>query len=122
MNEIHALGAAVCMATSGAKQIVGGNWQIFDRMLKEAKAKVHLKTVVSVWSPNRSSTTRFVWLTLQVRDIIPVDSDYGRQFWIESNSTTLRDDEPFDLVFFAAPWHSSPLSKSVSHLFDEKIP
>jgi hypothetical protein len=47
MDEIHALGAAVCMATGGAKQIAGGNWQVFDRMLKDAKADVRLSTMVS---------------------------------------------------------------------------
>lgn len=47
MDQIHALGAAVCMATGEAKQVVGGNWQVFDRMLKDAKAELHLGTQVS---------------------------------------------------------------------------
>lgn len=48
MNQIHALGAAVSMATSGAQSIAGGNWQIFDRMLKNASATVVLGTKVRV--------------------------------------------------------------------------
>lgn len=47
MSEIHALGAAVSMATSGAKSVKGGNWQIFAGMLKNASATVVLGTEVS---------------------------------------------------------------------------
>ena len=47
MNEIHALGAGVSMATAGAKSVKGGNWRIFEGMLGESKAVVNLQTLVS---------------------------------------------------------------------------
>jgi prenylcysteine oxidase/farnesylcysteine lyase len=37
----------VCMATNGAMQIEGGNWQIFAHMLKASSATVHLNTTVA---------------------------------------------------------------------------
>ncbi|XP_014561791.1 hypothetical protein COCVIDRAFT_85947 [Bipolaris victoriae FI3] len=44
---IHGLETMVCMATNGAMQIAGGNWQIFAHMLKTSGANVHLNTSVS---------------------------------------------------------------------------
>lgn len=46
VNEIHALGAGVSMATGGASAVEGGNWQIFKGMLDESKAIVQLNTLV----------------------------------------------------------------------------
>ena len=46
MNVIHAMGAAVSMATGGAMAIQGGNWQIFHEMVKESKATLRLSTEV----------------------------------------------------------------------------
>lgn len=47
IDRIHGLESMVCMATSGAMSIQGGNWQIFDGMLKASGAKVLLNTSVS---------------------------------------------------------------------------
>jgi prenylcysteine oxidase/farnesylcysteine lyase len=47
MDMIHALGASVSMATGGAKAVQGGNWRIFEAMLKNASATMHLGTTVS---------------------------------------------------------------------------
>ncbi|TVY35374.1 Farnesylcysteine lyase [Lachnellula subtilissima] len=47
LNTIHGLEAMVCMAIDGAMQIDGGNWQIFDGMLKASNATVHLNSTVS---------------------------------------------------------------------------
>jgi prenylcysteine oxidase/farnesylcysteine lyase len=44
---IHGLETMVCMATNGAKQIEGGNWQIFAHMLKASHADVHLNTTIA---------------------------------------------------------------------------
>ena len=53
LNKIHALESLVCMSTDGAMQVQGGNWQIFDGMLKVSGAHVLLNT--SVTSINRQS-------------------------------------------------------------------
>lgn len=47
IDKIHGLESMVCMATDGAVSIQGGNWQIFDGMLKASGAKVLLNTSVS---------------------------------------------------------------------------
>ncbi len=47
LGLIHGLETMVCMATDGAMAIEGGNWQIFDGMLKAAGAHVHLDTKVT---------------------------------------------------------------------------
>ena len=47
IDKIHGLESMVCMATDGAMSIQGGNWQIFDGMLKASGAKVFLNTSVS---------------------------------------------------------------------------
>ncbi|KAI4668443.1 uncharacterized protein J4E78_002270 [Alternaria triticimaculans] len=44
---IHGLETMVCMATNGAMQIEGGNWQIFAHMLKTSRANVHLNTSIA---------------------------------------------------------------------------
>ncbi|CAF9916784.1 MAG: hypothetical protein ALECFALPRED_010867 [Alectoria fallacina] len=46
IDKIHGLESMVCMATDGAVSIQGGNWQIFDGMLKASEAKVLLNTSV----------------------------------------------------------------------------
>ena len=51
IDKIHGLETMVCMATDGAMQIRGGNWQIFAGMLKASGARILLNT--SVTSINR---------------------------------------------------------------------
>lgn len=46
LNTIHGLEAMVCMAIEGAMSIQGGNWQIFDGMLKASNATVMLNSAV----------------------------------------------------------------------------
>ncbi|KAH8724582.1 prenylcysteine oxidase-like protein 1 precursor [Phaeosphaeriaceae sp. PMI808] len=47
LGYIHGLETMVCMATNGAMQIKGGNWQIFAHMLNESSASVYLNTTVT---------------------------------------------------------------------------
>jgi prenylcysteine oxidase/farnesylcysteine lyase len=47
MDEIHALGAAVSLASDDARAVKGGNWQIFHSMLQDAKADVRLGNEVN---------------------------------------------------------------------------
>ncbi|RSH90653.1 hypothetical protein EHS25_001258 [Saitozyma podzolica] len=103
MDMIHALGASVSMATGGAKAVQGGNWRIFEAMLKNASATMHLGTTVT--------------------DIRPyLDESGERMFQIVTNISTKDIDQPFDNVFFAAPWHSSPLAKDFTLPLETDIP
>ena len=56
MDQIHALGAGVSMATSGASAIMGGNWRIFFSMAAFSMATVWQGTTVSVISPSANKT------------------------------------------------------------------
>ena len=47
LPQIHALEAMVCMSINGAMSVRGGNWQIFDRMLKSGNNNVRLSTNVT---------------------------------------------------------------------------
>jgi len=47
LPSIHGLEAMVCMATDGAMAVEGGNWRIFEEMLKAADADVRLNTAVT---------------------------------------------------------------------------
>jgi prenylcysteine oxidase/farnesylcysteine lyase len=60
MSSIHALGAGISMATTGASAIQGGNWRVFEAMLKNASATLVLGTTVSnveMLADNRSLTS-----------------------------------------------------------------
>ncbi|EMD00247.1 hypothetical protein BAUCODRAFT_371035 [Baudoinia panamericana UAMH 10762] len=47
LRHINGLVSMVCMATDGAMSVEGGNWQIFDQMIKAAKATTMLETNVT---------------------------------------------------------------------------
>lgn len=53
---IHGLETMVCMATNGAMQIEGGNWQIFANMLNASSASIHLNTTVAKISKQQDNT------------------------------------------------------------------
>lgn len=47
LAHIHGLETMVAMAPEGAVQVAGGNWQIFDNMVKRSSATLHLDTTVT---------------------------------------------------------------------------
>ncbi len=47
LDQIHGLETMVCMAIEGQMSVRGGNWQIFDGMLKASQAHVRLNTSVT---------------------------------------------------------------------------
>ncbi|EJT97077.1 FAD/NADP-binding domain-containing protein [Dacryopinax primogenitus] len=80
LDEIHALGALVSMAASGAHSVQGGNWQVFSHMLRESGAKMKLNTTVS--------------------DIVQKAEDW--------QVVTSGGKGTYDYVLLAAPAHLSP--------------
>jgi prenylcysteine oxidase/farnesylcysteine lyase len=54
---IHGLETMVCMATDGAVAIEGGNWRIFDGMLKSAGVDLRLNHTVSTIARNADKNT-----------------------------------------------------------------
>ena len=53
---IHGLETMVCMATDGAVAVEGGNWQIFESMLKKSRANMNLNTTAKEIRRNNNET------------------------------------------------------------------
>ncbi|KAL4879657.1 Prenylcysteine lyase-domain-containing protein [Aspergillus karnatakaensis] len=53
---IHGLESMVCMATDGAVSVEGGNWRIFDGMLKAAQADLRLNHTVTTITRNSDNS------------------------------------------------------------------
>ncbi|KAL8674292.1 MAG: hypothetical protein Q9168_001285 [Polycauliona sp. 1 TL-2023] len=47
LDQLHGLETMVCMAAEGGMSIQGGNWQIFDSMIKDSGATLLLNTTVN---------------------------------------------------------------------------
>ena len=96
LAQIHGLEAMVCMATDGAMSVHGGNWQIFDQMLKHDTNTMRLNTRVNEIS----------------------FADNGKQYSVRSTALSQEDDEeqgtantePFDDVVIAAPLQFSNIT------------
>lgn len=96
LGVIHGLETLVCMATDGAMSIEGGNWQIFDHMIRASGANLRLNTTVS--SINRQEDGHY---TLSYHHSAP------------GKDTSRVETADFDTVVLAAPYHSSRLDGSI---------
>ena len=106
LNVIHGLEAMVCMAIEGAMQIQGGNWQIFDGMLKASNASILLNTTVSGISSGS-------------------EGKYNIKTSSQDASGALRNnEEQFDTVVLAAPLQYSgiELEKELLKRTPDEIP
>jgi prenylcysteine oxidase/farnesylcysteine lyase len=57
LGMIHGVETMVCMAINGAMQIEGGNWNIFDRMLKSSSSiSTHLNSTITKVSKQQDGT------------------------------------------------------------------
>ena len=91
----------VSMAPEGAVQVAGGNWQIFDNMVKRSSAAFHPdSTVTSIKA-------------------LPVEGDdaTGSKYTISTQKTGSEDQaevygETFDKVIVAGPWQFSGIEAS----------
>jgi len=107
MNSIHALGASGSMAAAGASAIAGGSRQIFEHMVSESGASLHLNT--------------------PVHDILPVfpkptedTPSPAPTFQLVTDDAALNS-EDFDAVFLATPWHASKAVKSLEPYLSEPM-
>ena len=100
---IHGLEAMVCMAAEGAVAIEGGNWRIFDGMLKSSGADVRLNNTVSSIKRNLNGT-----LTVKSKST-------------SSTSKQQENTHTFDEVVIAGPLQYSDISISppLDHTPDE---
>ncbi|KAJ5629077.1 hypothetical protein N7490_011305 [Penicillium lividum] len=100
---IHGLESMVCMATDGAVSVHGGNWRIFDGVLKAAKTEVRLNTTVTEIARSNEGTVRIT--TKSTSDL----------------ESALSDESEFDEVVVAGPLQYSGISISppLEHTPDE---
>ncbi|KAH0538044.1 hypothetical protein FGG08_005356 [Glutinoglossum americanum] len=86
---IHGLETMVCMATEGTVSVKGGNWQIFDGMIKASGAAVMLSTAVK-----------------QIRE-----TDFGTYVVSpEEKSSPSPQEHEYDVVILAAPLQDSSIT------------
>lgn len=107
LGSIHGLETMVCMATDGAMAVNGGNWQIFDGMLRAAGAKVMLNTSVSGISHRKGGA-----YDVQYQPVNSLD--------VENEGSQV---DEYDTVVLAAPLQFSgiDLSRALTNLPD-RIP
>ncbi|OJJ78625.1 putative prenylcysteine lyase [Aspergillus glaucus CBS 516.65] len=105
LPQIHGLETMVCMAAEGAVSIEGGNWRIFDGMLKSSSADVKLNTTVTSIERNNVDDT----LTIK-----SVSEDHANKKQEHSNNV-------FDEVVIAGPLQYSGIhiSPPLEHTPDE---
>ncbi|THH01023.1 hypothetical protein EW026_g1609 [Hermanssonia centrifuga] len=96
-DEIHALEGMCSLAATGASQIKGGNWLIFDQFLKRSNATVFLNTTVT-------SVTQVHENKFTVRTRPAGSSSVGPQSESERH---------YRAVILAAPFHGASIGLSL---------
>ncbi|KAI8184804.1 Farnesylcysteine lyase [Colletotrichum sp. SAR 10_75] len=107
LKYIHGLETMVSMAPEGAKQVIGGNWQIFDTMLQKTNATVNCNTTVTSMEVKTGPTSSKYFISAK-----DSHADAGAE----------ADQYPvaFDNVVIATPWQYSDISVA-EDLFQHKI-
>ncbi|KAI9643190.1 hypothetical protein NHQ30_007806 [Ciborinia camelliae] len=105
LNVIHGVETMVCMAIEGAMQIQGGNWQIFDGMIRSSNATIRLNHTITEIS--------------QVQD----QERYNiKTITTDAMGVSHTNEEPFDTIIIAAPLQYSNIkmtSTLLQHTPDE---
>jgi len=108
LGLIHGLETMVCMAAEGAVSVEGGNWQIFEGMVKSSGALVHLNTSVTGITEKTTKDDKKVWkITSQTLG--------------EKQSAVSQD---FDTVIIASPYQYLDLTHppTTLHKTPDEIP
>lgn len=92
LANIHGVEAMVCMATDGAMAVKGGNWKIFDEMVRASGAGILLGS--SVTNVNRTAEGR-----------------YALTWTADWSGAEQRLDE-FDAIILAGPYHQANIQFS----------
>lgn len=94
------------MAIEGARSIKGGNWQIFDGMLKHSNASLSLNTTINSISKNKD---KYI---------------LGTSFKDSTTTETYSNQESFNTVVLAAPLQFSDIDieNGLLKLIPDKIP
>ncbi|KAL8698531.1 MAG: hypothetical protein Q9201_006515 [Fulgogasparrea decipioides] len=96
LDRLHGLETMVCMATDGAMAIEGGNWQIFDGMIKSSGATLLLNTSVTSVAKDSESGKYAVNATAPVFD--------------PAQDIASEDESSYDAIILAAPLQFSNIT------------
>ncbi|KAF4854323.1 Farnesylcysteine lyase [Colletotrichum siamense] len=107
LKYIHGLETMVSMAPEGAKQVIGGNWQIFDTMLQKTNATVNRNTTVTSMEVKTGPTSSKYFISAK---------DSHAYAGVEADQYPVA----FDNVVIATPWQYSDISVA-EDLFQHKI-
>ncbi|KAF2267624.1 Prenylcysteine oxidase [Lojkania enalia] len=116
LGLIHGLETMVCMATSGAVSISGGNWQIFSHMLKASSATTHLNTTITNVSKRPDNSYTLVTSSGDVSTFDEVILAAPLQFSglvIEPALKHVPDQIPYvnlHVTLFASPYSLDPIA------------
>ncbi|GJE94006.1 FAD/NAD(P)-binding domain-containing protein [Phanerochaete sordida] len=92
VDAIHALEGMCSLAATGASQVFGGNWQIFEQFVKRSKAHLFLKTTVKSIAKD------------------------GDKYFLRAHTHGAAEmmERSYRAVIIAAPFHSSSIDLSLT--------
>ncbi|KAL8752858.1 MAG: hypothetical protein Q9184_005601 [Pyrenodesmia sp. 2 TL-2023] len=107
LDQIHGLETMVCMATDGAMSIEGGNWQIFDSMIKSSGATLLLKSSVTSISKDVSSGKYSIEAT-SLKPLHPAQDLPSSSSDIAYHTIVLASPLQFSNISFSSPLSTAP--------------
>lgn len=110
-DKIHALGAGVSLAASGATGVIGGNYRIFQGLLAKSDALVHLADRGEVTGIVRFRDIAHAvaegMVSTNEADIYTLSNSTQPKWWV---GTAAGSGGLYDAVFVGAPWHSAGIT------------
>jgi prenylcysteine oxidase/farnesylcysteine lyase len=108
LGLIHGLETMVCMAAEGAVSVEGGNWQIFEGMVKSSGALFHLNTSVTGITEKSTKEDKKIWTI--------TSQEHGDRQPVAN--------QDFDVVIIASPYQYLDLTHppSTLHKTPDEIP
>ncbi|KAI9801269.1 MAG: hypothetical protein M1833_002839 [Piccolia ochrophora] len=107
LEDVNGLASFFSMEGSRPKTIAGGNWRLFDRMIRVSEAQLELNTQVTRIRRNadRTFTLEYKLPSSNVPNV-PKDDYFSHQIKTNSSST---GSESFDIVIITGPYHHADI-------------
>lgn len=103
LDDFQGLETMVCMSTEGAMSVQGGNWQIFDHMVKHSGAEIRLNTTVTNIHTTEDGISLVNFKTNKPSSITENNDN-------EDLNTQLSHAHSFDTVILAHPHNPAELT------------
>lgn len=107
VDQIHAIGAGVSLAASGAAGVKGGNYRLFEEMLKRSNAKMHLGNQGEVTGIVKLNSRSDAEAAGKVTAWDAQASTQGPKWWVGTAAGT---GGLYDAVFVGAPWQNAGIT------------